>query len=151
MRLLHLSLLLALLVGCSGDDLGGYRFRRVGLAGAGLSVEIPEGGRVAESRWRADFRIYDFVVKERSILGLYVGADPAFRPADGAEEVEAETVDGMPAKTVVNKTAAGWSRDMLVERPGPVYYHFFYRNLRDTDLLLADHIIGSLKEEKARN
>jgi hypothetical protein len=151
LRLLRLCLLLALLAGCSGDDIDSYRFHRVALTGAGLSVEIPDGGRVAESRWRADFRIYDFVVKERSILGLYVGNDPAFHPKDDAKDVEPETVGGLPAKTVVIETSRGWSRDMLVERPGPVYYHFFYRNLRDVDLLLADHIIGSLKEEKARN
>lgn len=148
LRFLTLFLPLLLLAACSGDELDGYRFERVALSGTGLSVEIPDGARVAESRRRADFRLYDFVVKDRTILGLYVGADPAFRPAEGAKEVERESVGGMPAKTLVTRTGSGWSRDMLMERPGPLYYHFFYRNLRDSDLLLADHIIGSLQEDR---
>ena len=148
MRLLQFLLLLCLLAACSGDDLDDYRFRRVELAGAGLSVEIPDGAKVAETRWRADFHLYDFVVRNRTILGLYVGGDPAFHPASGAKGVEPELVGGLPATTVVTQTSSGWSRDMLLERPGPIYYHFFYRNLRDTDLLLADHIIGSLQEER---
>ena len=148
LRFFNLLLPLLLLAACSGDDLDDYRFSRVALSGTGLSVEIPDGARVAETRWRADFHLYDFVVKNRTILGLYVGGDPAFHPAAGAKEVEPESVGGMPAKTVVTKTGSGWSRDMLLERPGPIYYHFFYRNLRDTDLLLADHIIGSLQEDR---
>ena len=148
MRFLHLLLLIALLAACAGDDYDEYRFRRVALSGTGLSVEIPDGGKVAETRWRADFHLYDFVVKDRTIMGLYVGNDPAFKPRDGASGVEPETVGGIPAKTVVTRTGSGWSRDMLLERPGPIYYHFFYRNLRDTDLMLADHIIGSLQEDR---
>jgi len=143
---LCLLLLLPLLAACSGDDLDTYRFHRVQLSGIGLSVEIPDGGKVAETRWRADFHLYDFVVKDRTILGLYVGGDPAFHPAESPKQIEDETVGGIPAKTLVSRSGSAWSRDMLMERPGPVYYHFFYRNLRGTDLLLADHIIGSLQE-----
>ncbi|HMK69161.1 MAG TPA: hypothetical protein VK433_11465 [Stellaceae bacterium] len=146
MRRLQLCLLLLLLAACSGDDLESYRYHRVQLSGTGLSVEIPDGGRVAETRWRADFHLYDFVLKDRSILGLYVGGDPAFHPAENAKQVEDETVGGMPAKTLVTRSGSAWSRDMLMERPGHLYYHFFYRNLRGTDLSLADHIIGSLQE-----
>ena len=60
----------------------------------------------------------------------------------GAKEVETETVGDIPAKTVVTHSGSAWSRDMLMERPGPLYYHFFYRNLRDTDLALADQVIS---------
>jgi len=148
LRFLQLCLLLVLLAACSGDELDAYSFHRVVLSGTGLSVEIPDGAKVAETRWRADFHLFDFVVKNRTILGLYVGGDPAFHPASGAKGVEPEFVGGLPATTVVTQTSSGWSRDMLLERPGPIYYHFFYRNLRDTDLLLADHIIGSLQEER---
>ncbi|MGE5200624.1 MAG: hypothetical protein ACM3O6_01045 [Acidobacteriota bacterium] len=100
------------------------------------------------SRRRADFKIYDFVVRGALDPRPLVRADPAFHPRDGAKDVEPETIDGGPAKAVVSGPPAPGRATCWWSSRGPLYHHFFCHNLRDTDLLLADHIIGSLKEEK---
>jgi hypothetical protein len=80
-------------------------------------------------------------------MGLYVGPQPAFHPAKDEDGIETETVNGFTAETRVVKSSDGaWSRDIVVTLSGNRFSHFFYRNLREPELLIADHIIGSLHD-----
>lgn len=143
--------LLAVLAACAGagDELAG---RRILLPNAGppalpqVTLDLPDGVTLHEQSLGFDVRRYDFAVVGHPILGLYLGPDPRFDPPDGTPEVEREFVGGLVAKTVVIHEGDAWSRDMLVQSRYPVFYYFFYRNLRGDELATADHIIGSLKE-----
>jgi hypothetical protein len=76
-----------------------------------------------------------------------VGLSPSFHPAKDEDGVETETVNGFAAETRVTRTADGaWSRDIVVELGGHRFSHFFYHDLHEPDLLIADHIIGSLRD-----
>ena len=149
---LLLLLPLLLLAACSGDPDDDLPGRRVPLPVTGtalprVSFRIPEGVTVSGRPIGADARRYDFSLEGRAILGLYLGPDPRFNPPDGTPEVESEFVGGLVAKTVVLHEGDAWSRDMLVQSRYPVFYYFFYRRLQGDDLAVADHIIGSLREE----
>jgi len=63
-------------------------------------------------------------------------------------DVESETVSGLAAQTRVLKTASGWSRDIVIEASSGRFCHFFYRNLHEPELLLADYMIGWLRDER---
>jgi len=142
--------ILTLLAGCAGGE-DGMPGRHTLLPDTGRDfpsvwLSIPEGVSMRERSVGRDARLYDFSLSGRTILGLYLGANPTFAPADGAREVESETVGGLPAKTVVARSGDRWSRDMLVTSRRPIFYHFYYRDLGGSDLIAADHIIGSLQE-----
>lgn len=142
-----LGLLFLLLTGCAGDDVAPIVGRRVTIPDAHVSMDIPDGISVTGRHDASDLTIYDFSEGDKVILGLYVGPAPTFLPAKDDAGVDTETVGGMPARTRVAKTASGWSRDLVVEAPNRRFFHFFYRNLRTPDLALADHIIGSVRDE----
>jgi hypothetical protein len=142
---------LTMLLAACADDADEIEGTRTPLPDTGnglpsVSFSLPEGVAVSERRIDAGARLYDFSLGGRPLLGLYLGPDPSFNPTDGEPEVQIEFVGGLPAKTVTAHVGDQWSRDMLVQSRAPVFYHFFYRNLRDGDLLIADHIIGSLHE-----
>jgi len=142
--------LVIFLSACSGDadEIEGRR-TPLPYTGNGLpsaTVSIPDGVTLSERKVDGTARLYDFSLRGRPILGLYLGPDPSFNPTDGDPEIQSEFVGGLPAKTVTAHAGDQWSRDMLVQSRAPVFYHFFYRNLRDGELLIADHIIGSLQE-----
>jgi hypothetical protein len=139
--------LLAILAACASDDAPPIVGRRMVIPDAHISLEVPDGVSVVGRRDRSDLTIYDFSQGTQVIMGLYVGFAPSFHPAKDEAGTEIETVGGLPAQTRVVKTAVGWSRDIVIEASGRGFYHFFYRNLREPELLLADHIIGSLRDE----
>ena len=144
--------LLALLAACTGDPDDDFPGRRVPLPDTGATLpqatfRIPDEVKLSETRLGADARRYDFAMNGHAILGLYLGPDPRFNPIDGDPEVQSEFVGGLVAKTVVARGGDQWSRDMLVLSRYPVFYYFFYRNLRGDELATADHIIGSLREQ----
>jgi hypothetical protein len=94
-----------------------------------------------------DLAVYDFSRENHVFMGLYVGRSPSFHPAKDEDGIETETVNGFGAETRVVKSPDGaWSRDIVVELPDHRFSHFFYRNLHEPDLLIADHIIGSLHD-----
>jgi hypothetical protein len=113
---------------------------------AEVSVSVPDGVSVVGRRDRPDLTIYDFSRENQVFMGLYVGLAPTFHPAKDEDGVETETVGGLPAETRVVKSPDGWSRDIVIELAGHRFCHFFYHDLQEPDLLLADHIIGSLRD-----
>jgi hypothetical protein len=114
------------------------------IPGARVSVSLPDGVSVAR---RPDAPVYDFSHDNHVFMGLYVGGAPSFHPAKDEDGIETETVNGFPAETRVIRSPNGaWSRDIVVELSGHRFSHFFYRDLREPDLLIADHIIGSLHD-----
>jgi hypothetical protein len=147
MRIVGLCLLVIALVACAPNDALPIKARRVIIADAKISIEVPEGVSVVGRRDRPDQTIYDFSRGREVIMGLYVGLAPSFHPAKDEVGVETETVGGLSAQTRVVKTAAGWSRDIVIEASDRRFCHFFYRDLREPELLLADHIIGSLRDQ----
>jgi hypothetical protein len=152
MRRRVFAICLTMLLAACADDADQIEGARTPLPDTGnglpsVSVNLPDGVSVGERKVDARARLYDFSLRGRPILGLYLGPDPSFNPTDGDPEVQSEFVGGLPAKTVTAHEGDQWSRDMLVQSRAPVFYHFFYRNLRDGDLLIADHIIGSLHEQ----
>ncbi len=106
-------------------------------------MSVPEGVSVVGRQDRPDLTIYDFSRDNQVFMGLYIGLAPSFHPAKDEDGVETETVGGLPAETRVVKSPDGWSRDIVIELAGHRFCHFFYRDLQEPDLLLADHIIGS--------
>jgi hypothetical protein len=147
MRIAWLCVLLIALAACAPDEALSIKARRVVIPDAKISVEVPEGVSVVGRRDLPDQTIYDFSQGTEVIMGLYVGLAPSFHPAKDEAGVETETVGGLSAQTRVVKTAAGWSRDIVIEASDRRFCHFFYRNLREPELLLADHIIGSLRDQ----
>lgn len=145
-RALAVGALLAVLTACAADDGPVIAGKRVVIPDANVSVSVPEGVSVVGRQDRPDLTIYDFSRDNQVFMGLYVGLAPSFHPAKDEDGVETETVGGLPAETRVVKSPEGWSRDIVVELSGSRFCHFFYRNLREPDLLLADHIIGSLRD-----
>jgi hypothetical protein len=112
-----------------------------------VSVSLPDGVSVARRQDRPELAVYDFTYDNHVFMGLYVGLAPSFHPAKDADGIDTETVNGLAAETRVVKSPDGtWSRDIVVELSGHRFSHFFYRNLREPDLLIADHIIGSLHD-----
>jgi hypothetical protein len=138
--------LLLALTACAADDSSPITGRRVVIADAEVSVSVPDGVSVVGRRDRPDLTIYDFSRENQVFMGLYVGLAPTFHPAKDEDGVETETVGGLPAETRVVKSPEGWSRDIIIELAGHRFCHFFYRDLQEPDLLLADHIIGSLRD-----
>ena len=145
-RALAVGALIAVVAACAADDGPVITGKRVAIPEANVSVSVPEGVSVVGRQDRPDLTIYDFSRDNQVFMGLYVGLTPSFHPAKDEDGVETETVGGMPAETRVVKSPEGWSRDIVVELSGSRFCHFFYRNLREPDLLLADHIIGSLRD-----
>lgn len=136
--------LLLFLAGCASDEGPTITGQREAIPDAHISVSLPEGVSVAR---QPDRPVYDFSLDNHVIMGLYVGSSPSFHPAKDEDGIETETVNGFPAETRVVKSPDGaWSRDIVVELSGHRFSHFFYRNLREPDLLIADHIIGSLRD-----
>jgi len=144
-RLLAAGALLAV-AACASEDDPPITGKRVVIPDANISVSVPEGVSVVGRQDRPDLTIYDFSRDNQVFMGLYVGLTPAFHPAKDQDGIETETVGGLPAETRVVKSPEGWSRDIVVELSGSRFCHFFYHNLRAPDLLLADHIIGSLRD-----
>ncbi len=107
---------------------------------------MPDGVSVVGRRDRPSLTIFDFARDDQVFMGLYVGPTPTFHPTKDEAGIETETVGSFPAQTRVVKSGEGWSRDIVVELSGGRFCHFFYRDLHEPDLLLADHIIGSLRE-----
>ena len=147
LRILGLYVLITVLAACTSDDAPPVKGRRVAISVANISLEVPDGVSVAGRSDRPDLTIYEFLKGTKVIMGLYVGFAPSFHPANNEAGVESETVSGLPAQTRVVKTAVGWSRDIVIEASDRRFCHFFYSDLRQPDLLLADHIIGSLRDE----
>jgi hypothetical protein len=145
-RLIAFGLLLALVAACETDDSPPVTGRRMVIPDANVSVSVPDGVSVVGRRDRPDLTIYDFSRDNQVFMGLYVGLAPAFHPAKNEAGIDTETVGGLPAETRVVKSSDGWSRDIVIELAGHRFCHFFYRDLREPDLLLADHIIGSLRD-----
>jgi hypothetical protein len=135
-----------LVVACTTEDAPPITGHRVAIADARISVSVPDGVSVIGRRDRPSLTIYDFSRDDQVFMGLYVGPTPTFHPAKDEAGIETETVGGFPAATRVVKSAEGWSRDIVVELSAGRFCHFFYRDLHEPDLLLADHIIGSLRE-----
>jgi hypothetical protein len=144
-RRLAVGVVLALVVACA-DETPPITGKRVLIPDANISVSVPEGVSVAGRQERPDLTIYDFSRDNQVFMGLYIGPAPTFHPGKDEADIETETVGGLPAETRVVKSPEGWSRDMVVEISGSRFCHFFYRNLREPDLLFADHIIGSLRD-----
>jgi hypothetical protein len=146
-RLTGLCFLLSLLAACASDEGPAITGQREAIPGANISVSVPDGVSVTRRQDRPDLAVYDFSRDNRVFMGLYVGLSPAFHPSKNDDGIETETVNGFAAETRVVKTPDGaWSRDIVVELPDHRFSHFFYRNLREPDLLIADHIIGSLRD-----
>ena len=139
-------ILLTLATACATDEVPTIAGRRVAIPDANVSVSVPDGVSVVGRRDRPNLTIYDFSRDNQVFMGLYVGPTPSFHPVKDEAGIETETVGGLPAETRVVKSPEGWSRDILVELSGGRFGHFFYRDLREPDLLLADHIIGSLRD-----
>jgi len=136
--------LLLFVAACESEDGPTITGQREVIPEAHVSVNLPDGVTVAH---RQDQPVYDFSRDNHVFMGLYVGGAPSFHPAKDADGIETETVNGFPAETRVVKSPDGaWSRDIVVELSGHRFSHFFYRNLREPDLLVADHIIGSLHD-----
>ena len=146
-RFIAFSLLLVVLAACASDDPPSITGRRTVIPDANVSVSVPDGVSVVGRRDRPDLTIYDFSRDNQVFMGLYVGVAPTFHPAKDEDGVETETVGGLPAATRVVKSPEGWSRDIVIELAGHRFCHFFYRDLQEPDLMLADHIIGSLRDE----
>jgi hypothetical protein len=138
--------LLILVTACASDDAPPVTGHRVVIADARISVSVPDGVSVVGRQDRSDLTIYDFSRDDQVFMGLYVGPTPSFHPAKDEAGIDTETVGGFPAQTRVAKSSEGWSRDIVIEFPDGRFCHFFYRDLREPDLLLADHIIGSLHD-----
>ncbi len=139
-----ICVLVSLLGACEADDGPTITGQRERIPGAHVSVNLPDGVSVAR---RPDRPVYDFSRDNHVFMGLYVGTAPSFHPAKDADGIDTETVNGFPAETRVVKSPDGaWSRDIVVELSGHRFSHFFYRDLREPDLLIADHIIGSLHD-----
>jgi len=113
------------------------------------TVAVPDGVEMVARPTAPDIRIYDFFAEGRTLLGIYLGDKPSFPPDRPSAQSEDEFVGGIPAKTIVEQRPTGWSRDLIVRLPPRHAYHFFYQDLRDRDLALADSIIGSLQIEGA--
>ncbi len=145
-RVVALCALLLALAACASDDSPPITGRRVVIPDAEVSVSVPDGVSVVGRRDRPDLTIYDFSRENQVFMGLYVGLAPTFHPVKDEDGVETETVGGLPAETRVVKSPDGWSRDIVIELAGHRFCHFFYRDLQEPDLLLADHIIGSLRD-----
>src|SRR5262249_22782319 len=147
LRVLGLCSLVSLIAACASDDSLTIMGRREAISGANISLSVPDGVSVVRRQGRSDLTIYDFSRDNRVFMGLYVGLSPSFHPTKGDAGIETETVNGFAAETRVVKSPDGaWSRDIVVELPGHRFSHFFYRDLREPDLLIADHIIGSLRD-----
>ena len=145
-RVLAVGAVLAAVSACASDDAPPVAGRRLMIPDANISLSVPEGVTVVGRQDRPDLTIYDFARNHQVFMGLYVGLAPIFHPAKDEADIETETVGGLPAETRVTKSPTGWSRDIVVGLSGGRFGHFFYRNLREPDLLLADHIIGSLHD-----
>jgi len=145
-RVVALGALLLVLAACASADSPPITGRRVVIPDAEVSVSVPDGVSVVGRRDRPDLTIYDFSRDNQVFMGLYVGLAPTFHPAKDEDGVETETVGGLPAETRVVKSPEGWSRDIVIELAGHRFCHFFYHDLQEPDLLLADHIIGSLRD-----
>lgn len=145
-RLTGLGVLLFALAACTTDDAPSITGKRVTIPDANISVSVPDGVSVVGRRDRPDLTIYDFSRDNQVFMGLYVGLTPTFHPAKDEDGIDTETVGDLPAATRVVKSPEGWSRDIVIELAGHRFCHFFYRDLREPDLLLADHIIGSLRD-----
>ena len=141
-------LLVLLLGACTSVDGPTVTGERQALPGANVSVSVPDGVSVVRREGRPGLAIYDFSRDNHVFMGLYVGPQPTFHPAKDDDGIETETVNGFNAETRVVKSPDGaWSRDIVVELPHHRFSHFFYRDLREPDLLIADHIIGSLHDD----
>jgi hypothetical protein len=139
--------LLLFLTSCESEDGPTISGRREAIPGANISLSVPDGVSVLRRQDRPDLAVYDFSRENHVFMGLYVGRTPSFHPAKGEDGIETETVNGFKAETRVVKSPDGaWSRDIVVELSGHRFSHFFYRDLREPDLLIADHIIGSLHD-----
>jgi hypothetical protein len=145
-RIAGLCLLLCFIAACASDDVPPITGRRVVIPDANVSVSVPDGVSVVGRRDRPDLTVYDFSRDNQVFMGLYVGLAPTFHPVKNEAGIDTETVGGLPAETRVVKSSDGWSRDIVIELAGHRFCHFFYRDLREPDLLLADHIIGSLRD-----
>ncbi|HXP76782.1 MAG TPA: hypothetical protein VN823_21785 [Stellaceae bacterium] len=146
-RFVGLCLLLSFLAACVSEDAPPITGRRVAIPDASISVSLPDGVSVLGRQDRPGITTYGFSRDDQVFMGLYVGLTPSFHPAKDEAGIETETVGGMPAQTRVVKSPDGaWSRDIVVELASHRFCHFFYRDLHEPDLLLADHIIGSLHD-----
>ena len=146
-RLVAVAALLVFVAACASEDAPPITGRRVVISDANISVSLPDGVSVMGRQDRPGITTYDFSRDDQVFMGLYVGLTPSFHPVKDEAGVETETVGGMPAETRVVKSPDGaWSRDIVVELASHRFCHFFYRNLREPDLLVADHIIGSLHD-----
>ena len=146
LHLFAIFIALSLLSACASDEPPPITGHRVAIADARISVSVPDGVSVIGRRDRPSLTIFDFSRDDQVFMGLYVGPAPTFHPAKDDAGIETETVGGFPAETRVVKSGEGWSRDIVVELSGGRFCHFFYRDLHEPDLLLADHIIGSLRD-----
>jgi len=147
-RLIGACLLVFLVAACETDDGFTITGRREAIPGASISVNLPDGVLVARRQDPRDLAIYDFLRENHVFMGLYVGLAPSFHPSKDDAGIETEIVAGLPAETRVVKSPDGaWSRDIVIELSGHRFSHFFYRDLREPELLIADHIIGSLRDE----
>jgi hypothetical protein len=146
LRVFGLFPLLACLAACSGDDSAAIKGRWVAIPDTAMSLEVPDGVTVIGRREPPNATVFEFSSGSHLILKLYVGLAPSFHPAENEADIETETVSGRPARTRIVHTAAGWSRDMLLEAPEHRFYQFSYRDLKTPEILLADHIIGSLRD-----
>ncbi|HKF70585.1 MAG TPA: hypothetical protein VKB68_02450 [Stellaceae bacterium] len=146
-RLISAGALLLVVSACQSEDGPAITGHRKAVPGANISLSLPEGVSVVRRPDRPDLVVFDFSRDDHVFMGLYVGPSPSFHPATDEDGIETETVNGFKAETRVVKSPDGtWSRDIVVELSGHRFSHFFYRDLREPDLLIADHIIGSLRD-----
>src|SRR5262249_14726433 len=142
-----ICVLVLLLGACESEDGLTIRGQREEIPGTRISLSLPDGVSVARRPDAPDLTVYDFSHESHVFIGLSVGPEPSFHPGKDEDGIETETVNGFPAETRVVKSPNGsWSRDIVIELPDHRFSHFFYRNLREPDLLIADHIIGSLRD-----
>ena len=121
---------------------------------SGFTIYVPREIKFEEAKSAEDFKLYYFFNAEgRQILGVYFGQHPDF-PSDaaGSRKVKSCKVGNRTAKFV---TWEGQKKlhngDYLIKRRKNLfdfhktYAHFFYVEIDQGDVVLANLIMGSIR------
>jgi hypothetical protein len=116
------------------------------MGGPALTLTLPSEVTSLQSPTKMDFQIVDFQYAGKTILSLYVGNAP-----QRIANAHSETINGLPAQSIVVSDDAGISRDTLVTLPQsflwPTFAHFFYRGNSKAASAMADAAIASFRTE----
>jgi hypothetical protein len=116
----------------------------------GFAVKYPGDVTINKSTPVEDFNVYKFICNGREILGAYVGNQPSFhQDVKSGRKLQRGHINKLSFEAVQDVNDKMTSRQVLIslniDSGWPKYVHFWYSNLSQKEVEIAEGIINSIR------